>query len=133
MPEQLLTDEETAEEAWTSVDVRQAIRRQADIVALAIDAFVPRVEAVLDAVQYDTLDRVYLTGCGDSYYAAMAAKLAFERWTGLPTEVLPSMEFSRYAVGDRGRALVGLRASRTPAGCRGRSRLRRRPRSAARP
>jgi glucosamine--fructose-6-phosphate aminotransferase (isomerizing) len=32
----------------------------------------------------------------------MAAKLAVERWTGLPTEVLPSMEFSRYAVATAG-------------------------------
>ncbi len=35
-------------------------------------------------------------GCGDSYYAGLAARLAFERYTGLATDALPSMEFSRY-------------------------------------
>jgi glucosamine--fructose-6-phosphate aminotransferase (isomerizing) len=93
----MLTQQETAEEAWTAVDVRQAIRQQADIARLAIDAFGPRVEAVIDRIDASTLRRAYLTGCGDSYYAALAAKLAMERWTGLPVEVLPSMEFSRYS------------------------------------
>jgi glucosamine--fructose-6-phosphate aminotransferase (isomerizing) len=98
----MLTEQETAEEAWTAVDVRRAIRQQADIARLAIDAFAPRVERVIDQLPVAELRRTYLTGCGDSYYAAMAAKLAVERWTGLPTEVLPSMEFSRYAVSTAG-------------------------------
>ena len=96
MANEMLTTEETAEEAWTAVDVRQAIRQQADIVDIAVEAFTPRVAKVLDGVDIDAIDRVYLTGCGDSYYAALAAKLAFDRWSGVPTEVLPSMEFSRY-------------------------------------
>jgi glucosamine--fructose-6-phosphate aminotransferase (isomerizing) len=37
-------------------------------------------------------------GCGDSYYAGVATRFAFERWTGIPTEALESLEFSRYAV-----------------------------------
>ncbi|MGH8985054.1 MAG: SIS domain-containing protein [Acidimicrobiia bacterium] len=42
--------------------------------------------------------RIYLVGCGDSHYAGLAARHAFERWTGIPTEALESLEFSRYAV-----------------------------------
>jgi glucosamine--fructose-6-phosphate aminotransferase (isomerizing) len=42
--------------------------------------------------------RIYLVGCGDSHYAGLATRLAFERWTGIPTEPLESLEFSRYAV-----------------------------------
>ncbi len=42
--------------------------------------------------------RIYLVGCGDSYYAGVATRFAFERWTGIPTEALESLEFSRYAV-----------------------------------
>src|SRR6266550_1464164 len=42
--------------------------------------------------------RVYLVGCGDSHYAGLATRFAFERWTGVPTEALESLEFSRYAV-----------------------------------
>lgn len=42
--------------------------------------------------------KVYLTGCGDSWYCGMATRYAFEDWAGLPTEALQALEFSRYAV-----------------------------------
>lgn len=42
--------------------------------------------------------RVYLVGCGDSHYAGLATRHAFERWSGIPTEALQSLEFSRYAI-----------------------------------
>lgn len=42
--------------------------------------------------------RVYLTGCGDSWYCAMATRFAFEEWTGIPTEAIEALEFSRYMV-----------------------------------
>lgn len=40
--------------------------------------------------------RIYLTGCGDSHYAGVAARLAFERWSGIPTQAVESLELSRY-------------------------------------
>ena len=40
--------------------------------------------------------RIYLTGCGDSHYAGLAVRQAFERWSGIPTQALPSLELSRY-------------------------------------
>lgn len=40
--------------------------------------------------------RVYLTGCGDSWYCGMATRLAFEAWAGVPTEAMQALEFSRY-------------------------------------
>lgn len=40
--------------------------------------------------------RVYLVGCGDSWYCGMATRLAFEAWAGVPTEALQALEFSRY-------------------------------------
>jgi glutamine---fructose-6-phosphate transaminase (isomerizing) len=42
--------------------------------------------------------RIYLVGCGDSYFVGLAARLAFERWAGIPTEALEALEFSRYAL-----------------------------------
>lgn len=42
--------------------------------------------------------KVYLVGCGDSWYCGMATRLAFETWAGLPTEALQALEFSRYLV-----------------------------------
>src|SRR5438445_744992 len=42
--------------------------------------------------------RVYLTGCGDSWYCGMATRFAFEEWAGIATEPSQAMEFSRYLV-----------------------------------
>lgn len=42
--------------------------------------------------------RVYLTGCGDSHYCGFATRLAFEDWSGITTEPLQALEFSRYTV-----------------------------------
>jgi glucosamine--fructose-6-phosphate aminotransferase (isomerizing) len=42
--------------------------------------------------------RIYLVGCGDSHYVGLATRLAFERWSGIATEALESLEFSRYAI-----------------------------------
>jgi glucosamine 6-phosphate synthetase-like amidotransferase/phosphosugar isomerase protein len=41
---------------------------------------------------------VYLVGCGDSHYAGVAARHAFQSWSGIPTQALPSLQFSRYDV-----------------------------------
>lgn len=48
------------------------------------------------ALTGDPPARVYLVGCGDSHYCGLGARLAFERWCGIPTEALESLEFSRY-------------------------------------
>jgi glucosamine--fructose-6-phosphate aminotransferase (isomerizing) len=50
------------------------------------------------ALPGDPPPRVYLAGCGDSHYAGLAAQLAFERWSGIPTQALPALELSRYEV-----------------------------------
>ncbi len=43
-------------------------------------------------------EKVYLVGCGDSWYCGMATRFAFEEWAGIPTEALQALEFSRYLV-----------------------------------
>jgi glucosamine--fructose-6-phosphate aminotransferase (isomerizing) len=53
---------------------------------------------VLSPQLVEKVEKVYLTGCGDSYFAALAAHFFFERVTGLDVEPIEAMEFSRYAV-----------------------------------
>lgn len=48
------------------------------------------------AISGDAPPRVYLAGCGDSHYAGLAARQAFEAWSGVPTQALPALELSRY-------------------------------------
>ena len=56
--------------------------------------------------------RVFFVGCGDSYYAGMAARLAFQEWTGVWAEAIESLEF-RY-LADRlpeGSLVIGISVS----------------------
>lgn len=63
--------------------------------------------------------RIYLTGCGDSWYCAIASRLVFEDWSKISAEAPQAMEFSRYLVryAPRDALLVGIsnsgRVSRT--------------------
>jgi fructoselysine-6-P-deglycase FrlB-like protein len=56
------------------------------------------LEAAHDLLDGPAPPRIYLVGCGDSHYAGIAARHAFETWSGIQTEALPALEFSRYAV-----------------------------------
>jgi glucosamine--fructose-6-phosphate aminotransferase (isomerizing) len=109
---------------------------QPQLVDIALDGLGRRPEtlaAVIEHVQQqlDDLDqvitaagveRIYLVGCGDSYFAALAARYAAEQLTGLPTVAVPSMEFARYtlvppnslvaAISSRGQVAMTLEAGR---------------------
>jgi glucosamine--fructose-6-phosphate aminotransferase (isomerizing) len=56
------------------------------------------LERARELVEGPAPARVYLTGCGDSHYAGLAVRQAFERWSGIPTQALPALELSRYDV-----------------------------------
>ncbi len=44
----------------------------------------------------EKLNKVYITGCGDSYFAGIATRDTFIRYAGVHTEVYQALEFSRY-------------------------------------
>lgn len=56
----------------------------------------PKCRKVLTTPEIFSIQRIVLTGCGDSHAAAMATRYIFESLTGLPTEVVPAIELSRY-------------------------------------
>ena len=56
----------------------------------------PKTRTVLSFQEIFNIQRIILTGCGDSYAAGMATKHAFEMLTGIPTEVVPAIELSRF-------------------------------------
>lgn len=55
-----------------------------------------QVEATITPELARHVQKVYLTGCGDSYFAALAARLFYDKYVGLPVEPVEGMEFSRY-------------------------------------
>ncbi len=56
----------------------------------------PKIRTVLSFQEIYSCQRIILTGCGDSWAAAMAMKPAFEQLTGLKTEAIPALELSRF-------------------------------------
>ena len=78
-------------------------------------SFAVEVERVFTKPYGLLLNRIFLTGCGDSYYAAAASKLAIETLARLPVEAQVAMQFSRYTLPAlqtlEGSLLVGVSVS----------------------
>jgi glucosamine--fructose-6-phosphate aminotransferase (isomerizing) len=71
------------------------LSRQGEMLAKVIES----VQSQLGDVAGETSpERIYLAGCGDSYFAALSARYAFEQLTGLPTVALEAMELARYTL-----------------------------------
>lgn len=84
-------------------DNRRAIR----IMRSEIDGIPVLLEHQLDALEppvsrltktLDGIEQVVLVGCGDSYFAGLAATLAFERHAAVRARAMHAMEFARYRV-----------------------------------
>lgn len=56
----------------------------------------PKTRSILSFEEIFSIQRIVLTGCGDSHAAAMATANTFETLTGIPTEVVPALDLSRY-------------------------------------
>lgn len=55
---------------------------------------------VLSTPEIYRIQRIIVTGCGDSYAAGLSMKPAMEVLTGLPVEILPAIHLSRYSPPD---------------------------------
>ncbi|WP_344949349.1 SIS domain-containing protein [Actinomadura miaoliensis] len=77
------------------VMVRQVDALAGDIRALT-GRFDERARGLLDAAGWARVERVYLTGDGDSYHATCATEMAFESIGGVVCEPLSAMRFAHY-------------------------------------
>lgn len=77
-----------------------AMCRQAWSIPELIRQQYPKLEAktrkLLRTEEIFSLQRIILTGCGDSYAAALSMQHVFELLTGIPTEVVPALTLARY-------------------------------------
>jgi len=76
--------------------VRQELAQAPAMVRALVPAIWASVQELLERVDATAVSRVVLTGCGDSLFAGLAARLAFERYARLPTEAVDALEFARY-------------------------------------
>ncbi len=58
----------------------------------------PVVQALVDRLPIEAIPQVVLTGCGDSYFAGVAARRAFEHYSGLPARAIGALDLARYDV-----------------------------------
>lgn len=56
----------------------------------------PKIRKALSTPEIFNIQRVILTGCGDSYVAGMAVKDTFERLTKIRVEVVPAIDLARH-------------------------------------
>ncbi len=71
------------------------LERQGEMLAQVIESVQSQLGNVVGEA---SPERIYLAGCGDSYFAALSARYAFEQLTGLPTIALEAMELARYTL-----------------------------------
>jgi glucosamine--fructose-6-phosphate aminotransferase (isomerizing) len=83
---------------WGTPYDLDAVRNQSRLIRPVIERVDPQVRKVISTELAKSVDKVVMTGCGDSHYAGVAARLAFDLYSGVPTEPMESLEFSRYGV-----------------------------------
>ncbi len=69
--------------------------RQGELLAKVIESVQSQLGNVVGEAKPE---RIYLAGCGDSFFAALSARYAFEQLTELPTIALEAMELARYTL-----------------------------------
>ena len=79
--------------------MHQQIDTLPDLVRAIAGPFDVSARNALDFETCMSVKRIYLVGCGDSHHAPVGAELAFHQLTGVPTQALSSLPFSRYTAG----------------------------------
>lgn len=79
--------------------LHQQVDTLPDLVRATIDPFYTAVRHTITPKLAQRVERVYLTGCGDSHHAPLNAELAFEQLAGLPCTAMNAMQFARYKAG----------------------------------
>ncbi|HZQ09139.1 MAG TPA: SIS domain-containing protein, partial [Anaerolineae bacterium] len=89
-----------------------AVDSQIELIPGLVQHLAPQVHAAVSQLDAKTITGVLTTGCGDSLYAAMATRLAFEKYSGYRTEPIEALEFSRYTAHylPKGSLVVGISA-----------------------
>ena len=77
-------------------DTRREVAEQPVVVARVLEELHDSVRQIATTLVERNIRRLLLVGSGDSWFAGMAVRLAFERYAGLPTEPLQAYEYAAY-------------------------------------
>ncbi|MDE2859333.1 MAG: SIS domain-containing protein [Chloroflexota bacterium] len=79
--------------------MHQQINTLPELIRAIVKPFDASARRAFDFATCTSVKRIYLVGCGDSHHAPVGAELAFHQLTGLPTQAMSSLPFSRYTAG----------------------------------
>ena len=89
----------TLEEEGAGIRSIDVMRREIATIPEVISEQVALLRPALRALAEDVgpgLEEIVLTGCGDSYFAGLATRLAFERVAGIRCRATEALELTRY-------------------------------------
>jgi len=72
------------------------IKSLPDLIRSEFHALDQKIQEGFTEDEIRAVERIFITGCGDSYYAGLSAKLALKQWTGCAVEVASSLQAGRY-------------------------------------
>ncbi len=104
-----------------------AIAKQADLIPGVANHVRPQVHDAVSRLALGSITNIFISGCGDSLYSALATRYAIEKHSGFRVEAIEALEFSRYTVdylpkgslvisisagGDKSRSVEALRLAK---------------------
>ncbi len=79
------------------------VEEQAEFLTEGYEELLNQARYIIDKYRpEEDFDKIYIAGCGDSYFAGIAMRELIVKYTGLETEVYQAIEFSRYAYKEAG-------------------------------
>lgn len=67
-----------------------------ELIRGVVPSYTDNIRRTLSGDFCRSIQHIYLTGCGDSHHASIGSQLAFKVLTGITTEAMTSLQFSRY-------------------------------------
>jgi len=88
---------------------------QPDAIEKTLQFVQPDVEKMASEIILREPKRVYIVGCGDSWFSGVGVKLAFEEVLGIPCEAVEALDFALYGfnLANEGTIVLGLSSSGT--------------------
>ena len=92
---------------------REEMLAQASAIERTLAGAAPACADIAAMLRNRPLERVIIAGCGDSWLAAIAVRLAWERLLGVPMEPAQALDYAGYAVDTAGAGtlVIGISAS----------------------
>lgn len=69
------------------------------------------IEELVEELDKSSIERIFLTGCGDSLFVSEIGKFAFEELVEISAEAVPALELARYRRLDRNCVVIASSAS----------------------